>query len=492
MIAGPGAEPGPGGGVASLAGLKAPRSVIDKIWQSHVVAELGGQRALLHIDRIFLHERTGPAVLAGLATVGRRPLHPELVFGITDHIVDTSPQRSDATQSAAGRTFIQALRDSTAQVGVRLFDLHSPQQGIVHVVSPEQGLALPGLTLVCPDSHTCTVGGIGALGWGIGSTEGEHAVATQTLERARPPQMRVNFVGRLPERVTAKDMALALIARFGALGGALDGVGCALEFGGPAVAALAVEGRLTLCNMAVEFGAWTALVAPDETTIDWLRGRPFAPQGQAFEAAAAHWRTLFSDPDTVWDKTLTLDVSALAPQLSWGTSPEHSGAIDAPVPELDQAANTSARRAWVQALAYMDLRPGQALLGTPIDAAFIGSCTNSRLPDLRAAAALIQGRRVAPGVLAMVVPGSMPVRAAAEAEGLHRIFLEAGFQWRSSGCSLCFYAGVDSFGSARRVISSTNRNFEGRQGPGVRTHLASPVTVVASALAGCIADPRAC
>ncbi len=461
----------------------APSTVIEKIWSAHCVADLDARRSLLFIDRIFLHERTGPALLDGLAAAGRRPAHPELVFGNLDHVVDTSPLRSEATQSEAGLRFITAFRQRTHAAGITLFDLDDRRQGIVHVVSPEQGLALPGLTLVCPDSHTGTVGGIGALAWGIGSTEGEHAVATQTLVRPRVPQMRVEFTGALPERVFAKDMALALIARFGATGGAVGGVGCAIEFAGDAVRALGIEGRMTLCNMAVEFGAWTGLVAPDAKTIEWVRGRPGAPSGDAFEHAAASWLALASDDGARWDTALTFHVSNLAPQVTWGTTPAHGGAIDGAVPPPTTPTEQAA-------LAYMDLSPGQPLQGTPIDAAFIGSCTNSRLPDLRAAAALLRGRRVAPGVKAMVVPGSMPVRAAAEAEGLHQVFIDAGFEWRTSGCSLCFYAGVDSFGNARRVISSTNRNFEGRQGPRVRTHLASPATVAASAVAGCIADPR--
>jgi 3-isopropylmalate/(R)-2-methylmalate dehydratase large subunit len=461
-------------------------TVIDKIWQAHLVADLDAQHSLLHIDRIFLHERTGPALLAGLAALGRQPRHRERVFGVMDHIVDTHVQRNDRSLLSSGEQFITDFRARTRAAGITLFDLQDERQGIVHVVAPEQGIALPGCTLVCPDSHTGTVGGIGALAWGIGSTEGEHAVATQTLTRPRPRRMRVNFNGRLPLGVFAKDMILALIARFGATGGD----GCAIEFAGAAVRALDVEGRMTLCNMAVEFGAWTGLVAPDDDTIQWVAGRPFAPRGEMFEQAAAHWRQLRSDDDATWDRELTLDAHTLTPHVSWGTSPEHGGAVNQQVPDPANARDPAQRAAWQAALDYMDLVPGAALAGTPIDAAFIGSCTNSRLPDLRAAAALCKGRKVAAGVKALVVPGSMPVRAAAEAEGLHRVFEDAGFEWRKSGCSLCFFAGGDSFGAARRVISSTNRNFEGRQGPGVRTHIASPATVVASALAGCIADPR--
>lgn len=474
-------------GLSRATARPGPRTVIDRIWDAHAVAQTAAGHTLLHVDRIFLHERTGPALLAGLAAAGRLPRHPQRVFGCMDHIVDTTPLRSDRTRLVGGERFITEFRSRTQAAGIRLFDLHDARQGIVHVVSPEQGIALPGCTLVCPDSHTGTVGGIGALAWGIGSTEGEHAVATQTLVRPRPRRMLVRVDGRLAPGCSAKDLVLALIARFGATGGD----GCAIEFAGPAVRALDVEGRMTLCNMAVEFGAWTGLVAPDERTIEWVAGRPFAPQGALFEAAAAYWRTLRSDDDAPWDAVLTLDASDVAPQVTWGTSPEHGGAVGGCVPDPAAQPDPARRAAWERALRYMDLQPGQPLVGTPIDAAFIGSCTNARLPDLRAAAAVLRGRRVAPGVRAIVVPGSMPVRAAAEAEGLHRVFEDAGFEWRASGCSLCFFAGGDSFGDARRVISSTNRNFEGRQGPGVRTHLASPVTVAASAVAGAIADPRA-
>ena len=463
----------------------APRTVIAKIWDEHVVAELGDGQSLLHLDRIFLHERTGPALLAGLAQAGRNPAHPGLVLGIMDHAVETLPGRLERSRGPGANAFVAGFRERTRAAGIRLVDLDDPRQGIVHVVSPEQGIALPGLTIVCPDSHTGTVGGIGALAWGIGSTEGEHAVATQTLVRRRPKAMRVELRGRLPAGTGAKDMALALIGRFGAAGGE----GHAIEFAGEAVRALPVEGRLTLCNMAVEFGAWTGLVAPDDAAIDWVARRPLAPKGELLERAATHWRGLVSDGDARWDARLELDVTALAPQVTRGTSPEHAIAIDGRVPDPSRASG-SARASLERALEYMALRPGDPIAGTPIEAAFIGSCTNSRLPDLREAARVLAGRKVAPGVKAIVVPGSSTVKREAEAEGLDRVFREAGFEWRESGCSLCFFAGIDSFGAARRVISSTNRNFEGRQGPGVRSHLASPATVAASAVAGCIADPR--
>jgi 3-isopropylmalate/(R)-2-methylmalate dehydratase large subunit len=459
-----------------------PRNIIQKIWDQHVVAELDDGQCLLHVDRIVLHDRAGPAVFEPLQESGRKPAQPGLVFGTMDHIVDTHLGRNDNTLFKGGRAFIESFRAGASAHGVTLFDMGDPRQGISHVISPELGIALPGATLVCCDSHTSTIGGLGALAWGIGTTEGEHAVATQTLVRSRPRTLRVEITGRLPPGVTAKDMALALIGRHGATGGD----GHAIEFCGEAVRALDVEARLTLCNMAVEFGAWTGLVAPDQTTFDWLHGRPHAPQGDQWDAAVAHWRALASDLDATYDRTLELDCSDLAPQVTWGTHPgQVVGVLDPVLPGPDGAQ---------RALAYMDVQAGQVLVGVPIDAAFIGSCTNSRLSDLRAAAAVVRGRRVAAGVTAIVVPGSTAVKRAAEAEGLDTVFLDAGFEWRESGCSLCFYVGGDSFDRpgrpARRVISSTNRNFEGRQGPGVRTHLASPATVAASAVAGCIADPR--
>ncbi|WER47829.1 3-isopropylmalate dehydratase large subunit [Cupriavidus sp. WKF15] len=460
-----------------------PRNIIEKIWDRHVVAQLEGGQALLHVDRVFLHDRAGPRVLAGVEEGGHRVARPGLVFGTMDHIVDTQPGRGDDTLVQGGRGFIQAFRAATQRSGIRLFDLGNPHQGIAHVISPELGIALPGTTLVCCDSHTCTVGGIGALAWGIGTTEGEHAVATQCLVRSKPRTMRVSFHGSVAPGVSAKDMVLALIGRFGVSGGD----GHAIEFAGEAIRGLDVEGRLTLCNMAVEFGAWTGLVAPDARTVEWLAGRPFAPAGADWEAAVTDWLALRSDDGARWDKELELNCAELAPQVTWGTHPGQVVGIDATVPV---PADADAGRA----LRYMDLHPAQPLLGTPIDAAFIGSCTNSRLPDLRAAAQVVRGRRVRPGVKAIVVPGSTSVKHAAEAEGLDRVFTEAGFEWRESGCSLCFFAGGDNFDQpgkpGRRVITSTNRNFEGRQGPGVRSHLASPATVAASAIAGCIADPR--
>lgn len=463
------------------------QSLFEKLWHPHVVAELGDGASLIHIDRVMLHERTGGVALQALAEAGHAVRHPELAFAVLDHIVDTTPGRSgERTRVPGGEAFIRITREHTRAAGIRLFDLGDPRQGIVHVVSPEQGIVLPGLTLVCPDSHTCTQGALGALAWGIGSSEAEHALATQTLRVDKPPSMRVCFDGVLPEHVSAKDMILALIARDGAAGAR----GSVVEFAGEAVRALDIEARMTLCNMAVEFGAFTGLIAPDEATFAYLHGRPYSPKGALWDCAVAAWRKLRSDDDAAFDHETRLDVNRLAPMVTWGTSPQHAVAVDAVVPDPAHG-SAAARPAADKALAYMALAPGTPMTALPIDAAFIGSCTNSRLADLRAAAQVLRGQRVAAGVKAICVPGSTMVQRAAEAEGLHRVFLNAGFEWRESGCSMCFYAGGESFGHQQRVISTTNRNFESRQGPLTRTHLASPATVAASAIAGRIADPRA-
>jgi 3-isopropylmalate/(R)-2-methylmalate dehydratase large subunit len=443
----------------------------------HRVARLGEREDLIAVDRIFLHERTGAVALRSLAAAGRRVVDPARIFAVTDHIVDTLPGRT-GTLVPGGEDFLSATREECARAGITLFDVDDPDQGIVHVISPELAIVLPGATLVCPDSHTCSQGALGALAWGIGSTEAEHAMATGTLRMARPHTMRVRFEGTLALGATAKDMMLTLIARHGAGGGR----GHAIEFAGQAVRALDIEGRLTLCNMATEFSAMSGFVAPDDTVFAYLKGRRFAPRGRQWEAAIAHWRTLASDPGATFDREIAIDAAQVRPMVSWGTSPEHSIAIDAVVPSpRDESA--------ARALDYIGLSPGAPIAGTPIDAAFIGSCTNSRLSDLRRAAAIVRGRRIGAGVRAIVVPGSSAVRRAAEAEGIDRIFADAGFEWRMSGCSLCFYAGGEGFAPGSRVLSSTNRNFEGRQGPGIRTHIASPETVAASALAGAITSP---
>lgn len=449
-----------------------PQTLFAKIWESHRVADTAAGSSLIAVDRVFLHERTGAAALNGMVAAGRSVRDPARVFAVTDHIVDTRPGRGDATLMPGGQAFITETRAACAAAGITLFDVNDRDQGIVHVISPELGIVLPGATLVAPDSHTCTQGAFGALAWGIGSSEAEHAMVTGTLRMVRPRTMRVTYTGALSPGVTAKDMALTLIAAHGAGGGA----GHVIEFAGEAVEALDIEARMTLCNMATEFAAVTAIIAPDAKTYAALAGTRYAPA----DFDAPYWQTLASDVDAVFDAEIVMDAAAIAPMVSWGTSPEQSVAVGAVIPQGPQRAHD-----------YIGLAAGERLAGTPIDAAFIGSCTNARLSDLRRAAAILKGRRIAPGIRsALVVPGSSAVRRAAEAEGLDRVFTDAGFEWRESGCSLCFYAGGEGFAPGSRTISSTNRNFEGRQGPGIRTHIASPETVAASAIAGVIADPR--
>jgi 3-isopropylmalate/(R)-2-methylmalate dehydratase large subunit len=457
-------------------------TIFDKIWNLHLVSEIDAATGLLLIDRILLHERTGGIALKSLLAAGRRVHAPSQAFAVMDHIVDTFPGRSDKTVMPTGTEFIRATREAARETGIRLFDLDHPYQGIVHVISPELGIVLPGATLVCPDSHTCSQGALGALAWGIGSTEAEHALVTSTLRVRRPRTMRMTLHGRLAPGVTAKDLALYLLGRFGVGGGK----GHVVEYAGDAIAALDIEARLTLCNMAAEFGAFSALIAPDAATLAYLKGRPFAPTGPLWARAAAHWSALKSDEDARFDTELSADVRDVAPMVSWGTSPQQVGPVDGVVP----AFGSGPREAYDRALAYMDLAPGRPLLGLPVAAAFIGSCTNSRISDLRRAAAVLRGRKVKEGLRAICVPGSTQVRLEAERQGLDRIFREAGFEWREAGCSMCFYAGGESFGPQQRVITSTNRNFESRQGPGTRSHLASPETVAASAIEGAIADPR--
>jgi 3-isopropylmalate/(R)-2-methylmalate dehydratase large subunit len=463
-----------------------PRTAFAKMWDLHRIDRIDEDTDLLLIDRVLLHERTGGVALKSLAESGRTISAPGQTFATMDHVVDTLPGRTDRTIMPTGRDFILATREAAQAAGIRLFDIGDPGQGIVHVISPEQGIVLPGVTLVCPDSHTCSQGALGALAWGIGTTEAEHALATSTLRVKRPKTMRVTVSGRLAPGVTAKDLALYLLARFGSAGAK----GHAVEYAGEAVAALDIEARLTLCNLATEFSAFTALIAPDETTLAYLKGRTYAPEGDMWDEAVATWRELATDPGATFDLELAIDAADVAPMVSWGTSPQQSLPLGTAVPAYETVADRDERGGYDRALAYMDLTPGDPLEGLPIEAAFIGSCTNSRLSDLRRAATLLEGRHVAPGVKAICVPGSTQVKAAAEAEGLDRVFRDAGFEWRESGCSMCFFAGGESFGPRQRVISSTNRNFESRQGPETRTHLASPETVAASAIAGRIADPR--
>ncbi len=452
------------------------KTLFDRLWDSHVVTDLTGSGALIAIDRIFLHERTGAAALNALAEAGRKVADPARVFAVTDHIVDTLPGRTDQTLMPGGQAFIQETRAAAKAAGITMFDVNDPDQGIVHVISPELGIVLPGCTLIAPDSHTCTQGAFGALAWGVGSSEAEHAMATGTLRLAKPKSMRVKFTGRLNRGVTPKDMILTLLAQYGAAGGK----GHAVEFAGEAVSALDMEGRMTLCNMATEFSAMSGFIAPDNKTFDYLEGRRYAPAGADWQQALASWLVLRSDTNAIFDQEIEIDASAIVPMVSWGTNPGQTIGVDGVVPDDAEAAP----------LEYIGLARGQTIKGVPIDAAFIGSCTNSRLSDLRRASAMFQGRKIADGIKAICVPGSSSVKREAEAEGIDLIFKNAGFEWRESGCSMCFYAGGESFPDGSRVISTTNRNFESRQGPNVRTHIASPETVVASAIAGVISDPR--
>jgi 3-isopropylmalate/(R)-2-methylmalate dehydratase large subunit len=463
-----------------------PMTLVEKLWRDHTVSDLGDSASLLLIDRIMLHERTGGVALKSLAAAGRQVLAPRQTFVTMDHVVDTFPGRGDDTRMPTGRAFITATRDAALEAGLQLFDLGDPRQGIVHVISPEQAVVLPGLTLVCPDSHTCTQGAWGALAWGIGSTEAEHALATSTLRVARPKLMLVEVSGRLAPGVTAKDLALVILATLSSSGAS----GHVIEFAGEAISALDLDGRQTLCNMATELAAFSAIIAPDARVFEYLEGRPFAPKGELWDRAVAAWRELKSDPGAEYDRRVSFDAEAVGPMVTWGTSPQQSIAIGAPVPTYEEVAARDSRDAYDRALKYMDLTPGGRLEDLPIDAAFIGSCTNSRIGDLRRAAGVLRGRKVAAGVKAICVPGSSSVKRQAEAEGLDRIFTEAGFEWRESGCSMCFFAGGESFGARERVVSSTNRNFESRQGPETRSHLASPETVAASAVAGRLSDPR--
>ncbi len=468
--------------------MSAPRTLHAKLWDMHRIAILEDGSELLHIDRIVLHERAGAVCMRQLSKTGRAVFDPGQVFGIMDHVLDTRPGRTDATTLVPnGQKFIEVFRAEAAAAGFGIFDVGDARQGIAHVSMPEQGVALPGLSLVCADSHTGTVGGIGALAWGIGVSETEHALATQTIALQRPKTMRVNFDGVLGDMVSAKDAVLHLIGEIGAAGA----VGYMVEFAGTAVRAMSVEGRMTLCNMAVEFGAWSAVVAPDAVTIDWLAGRPFAPAGAMWDRAVETWADLRSDDDAVFDREVDIDVAQLGPQVSWGTSPQHVTSVCGRVPSLDAIEDPVARGSAEAALRYMGLRPGQPLSDVTINTVFIGSCTNSRLGDLRAAADVVRGHRISPALeKAIVVPGSSEVKRLAEAEGLDTVFRDAGFEWRESGCSLCFFGGGEGFPPGARVASTTNRNFENRQGPGIRTHLMSPATAAASALAGRIADPR--
>ncbi|MBB3641716.1 3-isopropylmalate dehydratase large subunit [Variovorax atrisoli] len=463
----------------------AGRTLFDKIWDAHVVRDLGDGWALLHIDRHLLHDLSGSASLADMAERGLAVHDSDLVFATPDHAVSTRPGR-DGTTYLAGSKLWSALRQGAQRFGIRLFDLGERGQGIVHVMGPEQGIVLPGLTMICGDSHTCTNGALGALALGVGSSESTHALATQTLRLQRPRHMRIRCEGALGFGVTAKDLALHIIAKLGANAG----VGHAVEYAGSTIESLDVEARLTLCNLTVELGARSGVIAPDDRTIEYVKGRRFAPKGADFDVAVSEWRELKTDADAVFDREEFIDARLVVPTVTWGTSPEQAIAIDARIPAPRVAAGDGAD-ATSQALDYMGLEAGAPIAGTPIDWVFIGSCTNARLSDLRAAADVARGRHVAPHVRAWVVPGSEDVKRAAEAEGLHQVFAAAGFEWREPGCGMCVAANGEQVPPMARCVSTSNRNFVGRQGPQARTHLASPAMAVAAALTGRLSDVRA-
>jgi len=466
------------------------RTLFEKIWQQHLVRPAtAATPAVLYIDLHLIHEVTSPQAFAELRARGLRVRRPDRTLATMDHSTPTTPRDQFGiipVLDAQAAAQLDRLREHCREFGIQLFELGSEHQGIVHVIGPEQGLTQPGMTIVCGDSHTSTHGAFGALAFGIGTSEVGHVLATQCLLQQRPRTMEVRVDGRLPHGVTAKDIILAIIARYGVGGG----TGHVFEYTGPAIRALSMEERMTICNMSIEGGARAGLVAPDDTTFDYVAGRRFAPQGAAWEAALARWRALPTDPGATYDRVITLDASQLAPMITYGTNPGMGMPIDARVPTPDALPEPGQRAALEKALRYMGLQPGQALLGQPLDVAFLGSCTNSRLSDLRAAARVLDGRSVAAGVRMLVVPGSQAVKRQAEAEGLDRIFRAAGAEWREAGCSACLGMNDDKVPAGKYAISSSNRNFEGRQGPGARTFLASPITVAASAVAGVVTDPR--
>ncbi len=472
--------------------MTAPKTLFEKIWERHVVVEEPGSPAALYIDLHLVHEVTSPQAFSGLRSRGLRVRRPERTLATMDHGV---PTRSSADGSAQGRMAfademsfrqIRQLEENCREFGIPLMGLESPNQGIVHIIGPELGLTQPGMTIVCGDSHTATHGAFGALAFGIGTSEVEHVLATQCLLQRRPKTCEVRVEGRLAPGVTAKDIILALIAQIGTAGG----TGYVLEYTGEAIRGLTMEERMTICNMSIEAGARAGMIAPDETTFRYLEGRERAPQGADWERALAFWRSLPSDPGAAYDKTVVLDAAALEPMVTFGTNPGMGIPISGRVPSPHELADPGQRAALEKALGYMGLEAGAPLLGRPLDVVFIGSCTNGRLSDLRQAAGVLRGRRVAEGLRVLVVPGSKQVKRAAEAEGLDRVFKEAGAEWREPGCSMCIAMNGDQLEPGQYAVSTSNRNFEGRQGKGGRTFLASPLTAAASALTGRVTDPR--
>jgi 3-isopropylmalate/(R)-2-methylmalate dehydratase large subunit len=466
-----------------------PKTAFEKIWDSHIVHEKEGGPSLLYIDRHLVHEVTSPQAFDGLRMNKRRVRRPDLTYATMDHNVPTS-DRSLPIVDQISSIQIQTLAQNCKEFGIKLFDMHSPDQGIVHVIGPELGLTLPGTTIVCGDSHTSTHGAFGAFALGIGTSEVEHVLATQTMWMDRPETFAINVEGRRrnPHAVTAKDIILYIIKKIGTAGG----TGAVLEYRGQAISDLSMENRMTICNMSIEGGARAGLVAPDEKTFDYVRGRRYAPKGEQFEKAVEYWKGLRTDPNAHFDKSITIDAASLAPQVSWGTNPGMVVDVTGNVPHPDEFArgNENERKAASRALEYMALESGTPMTDIKLDRVFIGSCTNSRLEDLVEASVVVKGRKVAPSVRAMVVPGSQQVKAAAEKLGLDSIFKEAGFEWRESGCSMCLGMNPDILSPGERCASTSNRNFEGRQGSGGRTHLVSPVMAAAAAIEGHFVDVR--
>ena len=458
------------------------RTLFEKIWDEHVVLEEPGEPALLYVDLHLVHEVTSPQAFEGLRLAGRRVRRPNLTIATMDHNVPTG---DDTPMDPLSVQQLDTLQRNCDEFGVPLYATGSGHEGIVHVIGPELGLTQPGLTIVCGDSHTSTHGALGALAFGIGTSEVEHVLATQTLSQSKPRSLRLRFVGEPPPGATAKDLVLAAIGRLGVDGG----VGHVIEYAGPAIESLSMEGRLTVCNMSIEAGARAGMIAPDDTTFAYLEGRPGAPHGAAWERALDRWRALPTEPGASFDREVEIDVSAIRSQVTWGTNPGMVVPIDGAVPDPASLADPDERAAAERALAYMGLEPGTRIREIEVDRVFIGSCTNSRIEDLRAAAAVVQGRRVHPSVRAMVVPGSAQVKAQAESEGLDRVFEAAGFEWRRAGCSMCLGMNPDVLAPGERCASTSNRNFEGRQGAGGRTHLVSPAVAAATALAGHFAEP---
>jgi 3-isopropylmalate/(R)-2-methylmalate dehydratase large subunit len=464
--------------------MAAPRTLSEKVWDRHVVRSAPGEPDLLYIDLHLVHEVTSPQAFDGLRLAGRRVRRPELTIATADHNVPTEDIDKPVADPISAKQ-LEVLAANTAEFGITHYGMGDPNQGIVHVIGPEQGRTLPGMTIVCGDSHTSTHGAFGALAFGIGTSEVEHVLATQTLPQQRPGTMAVTVEGELPAGATAKDIILAIIGKIGTGGG----IGSIIEYRGSAIRALSMEGRMTVCNMSIEAGAKAGLIAPDEVTFEYLQGRPHAPQGAEWDAAVEDWKRLVTDEGATFDKEVVLDASEIVPHVSWGTNPAQVVPLAGTIPSPDDFADHSERDSAARALEYMGLTAGTPVREVAVDTVFIGSCTNSRIEDLRAAAAVAKGRKVKDGVRTLVVPGSFAVKAQAEAEGLDRVFVEAGFDWREPGCSMCLAMNPDKLAPGERSASTSNRNFEGRQGRGGRTHLVSPAVAAATAIAGRFALP---